>query len=305
MPYRPPTAQERKTYFWFIKQASSLKAWSQVFEQYAQLIESIDQIHDPDSGPKSFPTEEYIPALKCQGAMRRALERLQKGDRRCFKWLLAPGHFSEGVRMVDYWWEQYNAGLQGGHSGPFYLSFWYFWDDLYKVILKCRASYQRHACVLQPRYTDVPAFFESAERELGLDGSSGRTSLCWFHQHHPNLPEVPKPSLSRAPVVISTGDQVPEYGIWEPYNCSPEDLHFILSNNQSPGDVLSRYRDGCMNYLHAHDPAPTIGFPEDDLARKGKATTWLLIESDERYLDALIPDEEESYKFVPLDLLLN
>ena len=84
------------------------------------------------------------------------------------------------------------------------------------------------------------------------------------------LPDVPIPKTE---TLIRTGEEIPVFGIYEP-----------------------QIKDGCMNYLPASGPAPTL--PESDgtyATGRYLPVTWKLIWEDTRYLDGVIPIEEDFY----------
>ena len=85
-----------------------------------------------------------------------------------------------------------------------------------------------------------------------------------------DLPEVPEPVKK---VIVRTGQHVPCYGIFEPL-----------------------VPDGCMNYfLEGMSTPQAVNVDEGDGDFVVRPAVWRLIWEDTRYLDGIIPAEEQSY----------
>jgi hypothetical protein len=136
----------------------------------------------------------------------------------------------------------------------------------------CAAAYRAVAPVLEPRFVDTPAPVKRIDDLYIADTES------LFHRlvRTPTLDEVPEvePAVivkSRCPVSVS--------GIWEP----------VRQRRAAAGSFAI---DGCMNYLHAGSPAPTIACAETASPHDGRPTMWRLLWSDDRYGKNGIPEDE-------------
>lgn len=99
-------------------------------------------------------------------------------------------------------------------------------------------------------------------------------STFWYDDYiKPGIPDdLPDVAMPKD-ILVSTGDQVPVFGIYEP-----------------------QIKDGCMNYLLGGTEAPTIWESDGNEATGNQqSVTWRLIWEDQRYVDGIIPAEENSY----------
>jgi hypothetical protein len=275
--YRIPNASDREVLFAWLKRASSYTGWKLLLEKekvFSAAVERAykdDQRHPRPDG-ELVPTRWMSDVFAKEGAFEAALERLRDDDRRCFLYLGAPGHFSQGTSEVV-WWQDMD-GRNRYMSGPaFTPNRSSFWPEIAKAIDDFMDVFSDLGVVLQTAHTDVPA---------PIDDIDGFASGTWarFARLVPGdralaaVPAPPKPEI-----YVRTREIIPEYGIWEPV------------------DVKGGQVDGPMNYLHGGFAAPTIGFANDDQAQKGRPTLWRLIWIDKRYGSKPIPDEEKSYRF--------
>lgn len=206
--------------------------------------------------------------------------------RRCFLFLGARGHFSESLLGVKWWQEMYGGSFNSRNS--FSPAASPRWPEMETAMHDCLAALSDIGVALQKRHTDVPAPISRMSTYL----SSPTSSLIKHWLAQSNMLRVP---VATPELLVSTGDLVPVYGIWEP-------IQTVMSDGTIPLPprmlVDGRNLDGCMNYLHADFPAPTIAFPEDGQRRESRPTTWRLLWRDDRYADATVPEDEQNYIFV-------
>jgi hypothetical protein len=284
MPHPIPTPAEREVLFSWLKRASSLGAWNRLFRLNKTFVDAVEKTYaDPQSNtPRPDGSFEHIPTdwmswvFACHDAFRVALDRLRDGDRRCFLFLGAKGHFNEGIAAVRWWRDMYNREIYMG-GGKFSPAYSPAWPEIDKTIDAALAGVNYVSIVLQQRHTDVPAPIRYVG---GLNAPGFWASLVRHVSHDAVLAAVP--AYPEPAICVKTGQTVPVFGIWEPVAASGQ----------------GRYQlDGCMNYLHAGFPAPTIDFPEDGQRGEGRPTLWRLIWADTRYGLNPVPPEEETYVF--------
>jgi hypothetical protein len=213
--------------------------------------------------------------LGCQAAFEAALKRLQRGERRCFVFLGASGHFYQGT-LATLWWKEMDDRERHMGGAQFSPNQSPLWPEIEKALNDFLDVYYDIAVVLQDRFTDVPApianlddiepaFWAKLVQRVPADPAKAR------------VPAPPKPT-----VIVKTKNTIPEYGVWEPVVKVSKDVYQI---------------DGAMNYLHGGQLAPTIAFAGDGPRREGRSTLWRLIWADHRYEDGRIPDDEKTYEF--------
>lgn len=101
------------------------------------------------------------------------------------------------------------------------------------------------------------------------------------------LPDVPEAQN----IVISTGDEVPVDGIWEPVAASRERLLGLIPVGQD-----KYHGSGCFNYFVNGTSAPRIQSYNETTRRVDAVTTsWRLLWADDRYTDGLVSDESEYF----------
>lgn len=295
MPYPVPTDHERRALFAWLKQASSLSAWRRLYSYHQAFVDAVESVYEQEQKTpgmaQTIPTEWYTSVLRSHDAFAAGLARLQSGDRRCFAFLGARGHFSEGLLQVK-WWQGMYRGSFSGRNG-FGVEDSPRWPEIDKAMHDCLAAASDIGVVLQQRHTDVPAPIDCMEPYLSQPDSS----LIKHWNSQPTLPVVP---AAKPEVLIATGQVIPCYGIWEPVRVASRGIFRVSSSPPLAESriVDGRELDGCLNYLHADSAAPTIAFPEDGQRREGRPTTWRLVWRDERYGPHPIPDEEKDYVFV-------
>ena len=299
MPYPIPTDHERRALFGWLKQASSLTAWRRLYSHHQVFVDAVAKAYvDEQSTPGmklTIPTDWYADVLRSHDAFYAALERLARGDRRCFTYLGASGHFSQGLLHVEWWQDMYYGGFVGRNgfepeNSP-------HWPEIEKAMHQCLAALSDISVVLQPRGMDAPAPIS----EMGDYYSLPASSLIKHWASQSVLPAVPSAVVPE--VLVATGKMIPCYGIWEPVRMGRRADAGRTSGGQTYAladsrEVDGRSLDGYMNYLHADFAAPTIEFEEDGPRNDGRPAMWRLVWGDDRYGEKPIPEEETQYVFV-------
>jgi hypothetical protein len=276
--YRSPDAVEREVLFAWLKQASSWTAWSYLFQKHKVFSAAVerafndDKRHPQPDGRQLIPDQWMSSVFAHEASFEAGLDRLRDGNRRCFLFLGAKGHFSDGT-MEPGWWEEMNGREQYGGGARFSPNESPLWPEIKAAIDEFLDVLSNIAAVLQPRHTDVPAPME----DLDAMPPAAWAKLASRVPSDPALRRVPTPPDPQ--VYVKTKHVITEYGIWEPVD-------------SKGGDV-----DGPMNYLHGGHPAPTIGFANDGQREEGRPTLWHLIWVDNRYGTKPIPAEERTYQF--------
>jgi len=293
MNYPVPTEHERRALFAWLKQASSLTAWRRQHSYQQAFLDAVQSVYEQEQRTPALrptiPTDWFADVLASHDAFTAALDRLQRGERRCFDFLGARGHFSQGIYAVTWWQERYEGAMFGRNGfGPDDSP---RWPEISTAMTNCLEALSDISMVLQKRHTDVPAPIE----EMGDYVSLPANSLVKWWLARPNLAPVP---VVEPELLVPARGTIPHYGIWEPVQVTR--APGILGVFRAPPPVPSQGRplDGCMNYLHAGSAAPTIAFPGDGPRKEGRATTWRLVWPDHRYGPNIIPPEENDYVFV-------
>jgi len=298
MPYPLPTDHERQVLFAWLKQASSLVAWRRLYTYHQVFVDAVTVAYEDEQKTpgmdQTIPTSWYTAVLDSHDAFAAALERLAKGDRRCFTFLGARGHFSQGLWRVE-WWQDMDYGSRVGRNG-FDVENSPHWPKIEKAMNECLAALSDIGVVLQQRVIDEPAPISNVDNYLARQTGS----LIKYWNAQAALPAVPR---AVPEVLVPTGQVIPCYGVWEPVRVgrqvgsqtTPKGVPYTLAPSR---DVDGRTLDGCMNYLHGDFAAPTIAFDEDEPRHDGRPTTWRLVWCDDRYGDKPVPDEEDWYVFV-------
>jgi hypothetical protein len=298
MPYALPSDHDRRALFHWLKQASSLTAWRRLYAHHQAFVDAVTKAYEdeqkaPDR-PTHIETSLFAAVLRAADAFSAGLEHLAQGDRRCFTFLGARGHFSEGLLQVEWWQDMYMGRFMGrnGWSAAESPS----WPLIEKAMHRCLAARNDIGVVLQRRMIDEPAWIEDIRDYL----VSPHSSLIKLIHSQSMLPVVP-PAMGEP--LVPTGQIIPVYGVWEPIRRddvsragrTPKGVPYQLG----PTRKLDGYfLDGCMNYLHGGFAAPTLGFEEDVARDDGRPTIWRLVWRDDRYGEKPIPEEEASYTFV-------
>jgi hypothetical protein len=299
MAYPIPTEHERRAVFSWLEQASSLTAWRRLYAFHQVFVEAVGTAYaDEQNTPglaATIPTEWYTDILRSHDAFGVALDRLARGDRRCFAFLGAPGHFSEGLRNVEWWQDMYRGSLNGRNG--FGIDDSPHWPAIERAMHDCLLALSDIGVVLQDRVIDNPAPVSTLEHRLAR--AEGSLLKHWAAQSVlPPVPAAPVPE-----VLVPTGQLIPCYGVWEPVRIgirsgtgtTAAGVEYELGESR---DVDGRTLDGAMNYLHGDFEAPTIKFQGDLPRNDGRPTTWRLVWRDDRYGDKPIPQEESRYVFV-------
>lgn len=302
--YRPPTIAERTVLFNYLKRASSLSAWERIFERYSDVVKRLEAIYFDASNQRKALGLPYLlerdldDFRDCHLAFKKGIERLRAGDRRCFRWSQMPGHFSEGLRMLDSVKSSINRVYQGETPPRMVES--PRWPELASSFRACFGALDFCEIILEPRWTDLPAPLEGPETDYREGMGDNEEFLSQFLH---SLPEAPRLKPEETVFVIQTGERTPISGIWEPC-IAPKPrsgfLDFFRRQQCAISDLIVN-PEGCMNYLHQGGDAPTIAFPGDTARREGKPISWYLLWEDQRYGSNGIPEEEQSYVYPPVD----
>jgi hypothetical protein len=284
-------------YAW-LRQASSLTAWRRLYSYHQVFVDAVTRAYEAErqhtDGEELIPTQWYGDILRAHDAFAVGLERLAVGDRTCFTFLGARGHFSEGLLQVKWWQEMYMGSFMGRNGWEPARS--PNWPAIENAMHRCLAALSDIGVVLQGRLIDDPAWIRDVRNYL----IPGESSLFKYLQAQPNLPPV---HVSATEILIPTGKIIPDYGVWEPIRLddrrregrTPKGVPYELGPTRK---VDGHFLDGCMNYLHGGFAAPTIAFQGDLPRHDGRPTIWRLVWRDDRYGDKPIPEEEASYTFV-------
>lgn len=295
--YEIPTQAERPVLFRLLKQASSYTLWAFIqpyFDDWVAFAKRIQPLAmEPEGGPSLNDSSMKL-FMTSHAAFLSALAKLHKGDRSVFKWLgygTGQGYLCEAWRLVEVWQTKRGRIQEGMElvATDYWPEFEQKFDQLVNVWL-CNGEQ-----ALQPRYLDVPAVFQGMEyyhaTEYFPDGDPIFNSLM----KRTDIPVVPVPKKE---VLIKTGKEIPCYGIWEPVKVLRKTSILDTFKRPEPWTESDFEIEGCMNYLHAGSPAPTIAFEGDHYRGEGRPTTWRLLWEDDRYFDGTIPEEEKEYEFL-------
>src|SRR5690606_16212826 len=201
------------------KQQSSLLAWTRVYEYHQKFIDAVEAAyrHGKQHPPADSLIDQYVPddwmgdLLRCHVALQKAVDKLRKGDKSCFKFLGTAGHFSEGLRSLSWWIDMLGRYLfAGGPEFPPYYS--PLWVQIESALRDCWQVYSEVGIVVEPRFLDVPARIAAIE----YLHDPKLTSLCTMFRAYfarTDLPSVPEPE---PPTLVPTGREIPCHGIWEP-----------------------------------------------------------------------------------------
>jgi len=299
MSFRLPTEHERRAEFAALRRQSSLAAWTRVLELHKVFVDAAEvAFHHGQRNPPADPSFAiYIPVdwmssvFQAHDALARAVDRLRGGDRGCFKFLGAPGHFSEGMQAIHWWDDMYGREIHMG--GPIFPPARSpHWPAIEAAMQACMNAYFELEAVVEPRELDVPAKIESIDQLLDPRLTPSATIFRAFVAQ-PNLPAVP---VMNPPVLVPTGQSTPRTGIYEPVrtNAARSDIRDMVRRWLAREELKIEGIDGCMNYICRDSPAPTIAFPEDDLRKEGRGTMWRLVWADERYGSNGIPADEKT-----------
>jgi hypothetical protein len=269
------TDDDRRKLFWYIKRKTSLSAWkreSDAFDAFAIIFKKqvVEQPHAPGGlfGPVTW--DAYYPEiLRTQAQYEQGLSRLGTGDRTV--WLYsARGILRDAIVVSNIW---YTELIYGGERGDH--NYYGKYLDEMKIAITYFNKTQGDAGFVQSMMAETPApIFWGEWIECALNNEiyprnpepgfpQGKYSS--LIQYPTPLPDVP---VEEEEILIKTGDNIPEYGIYEP-----------------------QVKDGCMNYLLKDTPAPLLSYAGED----DRPVVWRLIWKDLRYLDGNIPAEERTY----------
>lgn len=302
--YRPPNEDERKIIFFCLKQATSLSAWTRLFEYYSEFVDVVKEAHDEereaDTGRgQCIATSTCQKFLDARRSFELALDRLRRGDRSCFRWDFSPGHFSEGMRYAESWTALLRRAFNRGGAFPPMDS--PMWPEIWMALRNTMSAQHAVWGVCEPREMDRPAPIKKATyHEVDFDGSQ----FVWVKRDLARLSDAPRLLPGDPTIIIKTGQTIPVSGIWEPCEAPSTSSIFRRALGQTSrlsSDVIVN-PEGCMNYLHQGSNAPTIAFPGDGQRQEGKPISWCLLWVDRRYGKNPVPEEEAMYTYPPVDI---
>lgn len=286
-----PTELEGQQIFYLLKKLSSLTAWKRIlgfYHLWANATEKSLQIADHHGWGKltSLPQSEYAYILKCLAHCEEAVSRLARGDKRVFKFD-ANGEFAMARRILSH----YSQLMERIEIGENRINEEYtpLWPDFCEALANLAKAWGECAWfILESRYSDEPALLPYND---------------WLATFLKGLPfpevlaPVPDPQDN---LFVRTDSLLPCSGIWQPIDApKPSMIMSLLGKAETPQPPFTLM--GCMNYLHAGSPAPTIcACTKDD--EIDLATTWRLLWRDDRYIDGSVPEEEKYYRFTQPDV---
>lgn len=300
-----PSELERPALFRLLQEASSLSIWTVIGDYYKAWVDVTKRVYPlvqqaGHGGDPAMIESELRGILSGYAAMQGALSALAAGDKSVFRWLgygSGGPYFCEAYREISAWrtryWREAEATLPLQST-----IYWDEWDTAFKDLT---SAWDHGFKALEPRHTDVPAVVETMYYLRGLASDELGNKLPpdpnWvaLMQQVETLPPVSQPYDE---VLVKTGALIPCFGIWEPVKAEMGGGFAGLFKRPMVTSDRKYELDGCMNYLHAGSPAPTVAFEEDDVRQSGRPTVWRLLWRDDRYLDGTIPEVERDYLFV-------
>lgn len=298
MAYTTPTDAERPILFRLCKQGASFTIWSQIypyFDRWVQaFLDAAPLATDSETGGLALDDSDLRLLLNCRSAFAKALTRLRRGERDVFKWMgygTGLGFFCEAFRAVEAWQALETRHQSWSPRCP--LMETPSWPEIRARQTALVFASVNGGAALQERDLNMPAVIRDM-REINGELDVGAPVFIALKSTANTLPSVPDP---RDALLIKTGERVPCYGIWEPVKANlTKGPMRLFKKRVIPADGKFEI-DGCMNYLHAGSPAPSIAFEGDGLSGEGRSTVWRLLWRDDRYVDGLIPEEEHEYIF--------
>lgn len=277
-----PSDDERKKIFFWLQRISSVTAWQRILDLYkvwAASVESSVQVAELNGwhNKASLKRSTYIAIMKCVAHCEKAVSRLQRGDKRVFKFD-TNGDFEMGGRSLGHWSTMIER-LEIGENGISVKT--PLWPQFCDSLLAAATAWgECGPYILEPRYLDEPG--------LILYGVWLERKLKEFPVIE-ELPAVPNPSDE---VFVRTNDFTPFFGIWEPigsFEGSTAGLLDFLKRTANPSPPFKIA--GAMSYLHGGSRAPriTIETSDDNIDMN---TVWRLLWRDNRYEDGTIPEIE-------------
>ncbi|WP_229211340.1 MULTISPECIES: Imm71 family immunity protein [unclassified Duganella] len=286
-----PSDFERQQIFYWLRRVSSVTAWRRLFEFYrAWATATENSLREADEHgwgqETSLPQSEYALILKCLAHCEEGVSRLEKGDKRVFKFD-ANGEFAMARRMLSHWTQMLER-IELGENGikentP-------LWAEFCEALISLGQAWGECAMhILEPRYLGEPG--------LTLYGA-------WLQAELKTMPfpqklmQVPDPIDN---TFVRTNDYTPCSGIWEPVDVPKPSLLSLITRAPKPQPPFKLV--GAMNYLHGGSKAPRI-MVETASDNIDLDTTWRLLWRDDRYTDGTVPEEEAHYRFNKPDAVL-
>lgn len=288
-----PDDAERYRIFAYLKRASSLTAWRYGLRMCTQFTQAYERVAKKAEGKTVMilgqPSVLLHPqelgfALRGQAAFVEAVKRLERGDRFCFRYAEALGHFFEGFRGYDCHMSMVQGHMMGHATFPIVESELY--PELDEASQGIGYFANAHRVVLEPQYYE-PAAVESASSLKDVPE----------YMHLPESGDVPTPSKE---VLVHTKSRVPYHGIYEPVKFEMVRSMWRLFGQAATNENTVFEKQGWLNYLTAGSKAPPLRVDMGDVYTHTTNTVWRLIWKDERYVNGVVPEEESSYGY-PID----
>lgn len=283
---RPSTSDdERKILFLWLKQISSYTAWNRVLSYYKLWADSAENCRRMASATGCDDTSrvsnsDYVTILRGLAHCEDGVLRLRSGDKRVFRFD-ANGDFAMADRALTYW-DKYLIRIEWGEHPPISEQDTPGWTDFHRAFLELSEAWGEIAPdVLEPW---------DANAESHTFYNDNLKSTLQKMAYSPPLPEVPDPENN---TFVRSGKTVPCSGIWEPVEVPKAKMLSLFQQKQIPKGPFPIV--GTMSYLHADSEAPNMAAYGEE---RGLPATWRLLWRDARYEDGLLPDEENSYRFL-------
>jgi len=282
-----PSDLERRQIFFWLKKTSSATAWRRIFRFYkdwADITEKSIQEADAQGWNEktTLPESDYVLILKSLAHCEEGVIRLEKGDKRVFKFD-ANGEFAMASRILNHWLEIEHRiktgdnGVDEAHTP--------FWHEFCQAMEQLANAWRESSVpILERRYLEDPApitYNDWLKEELIKTLFSDEIGL------------VPDPAEN---IFIKTHEVVPVSGIWEPIQGETKKSSLLTLFSKTPKPQPPFIVLGSMNYLHGGSDAPQITLSNNNDS-VDLDTTWRLLWRDDRYLDGTLPTEELSYMF--------
>jgi len=254
------TPDDRKKLFWYLKRKTSYTAWERqanAFDKFSAIFKT-QVIEEPSTGNDLSGTdwEAFYPQILKAQVLYEQALTLLKSGDRSV-WLYNERGILRDAGFIAHHWHE--VLVNHGLYGDVFLDGKYV-NEMANAIQE----------------------FYDASNDVGYlqpAMNGGAAPECWTTRWQakfaklsipPRLPEVPVPTLQ---TLVRTNEPIPVFGIYEP-----------------------QIKDGCMNYLLAGAPAPSMELTNGkDYTGQQTSVAWRLIWEDTRYLDGIIHDDEALY----------
>lgn len=277
---------DRQKVFWLLKKFSSYTSWKALGDAYAEVSDAfwraLELSDEQDPVLVKGRSEWAKEIIDGKIAFDKGLPLLKQGDRQVFR-NSSRGFLKRASRELIFVQKV---------TGPDFVHDWMKNKDEVMGAVKKLVSTMSGQGVATERDEDEPATLKRWSVLLVNHPTKN------YPIHAPEDIATPK-KLSLVPlpsdVVVTTGDEIPFDGIYEP-EWSTADIggsNWLEKLKSTAGfDAPQAVEKGCMNYLVSGAKAPLYKDEEYD---KPMPVVWRLIWKDERYLDGVIPEEEADY----------